>query len=88
MSYVTKDGIELSEEAIEELAARFERGEVPGHARRILVGRPRLSTEKLKVIGAKVPESLVVAFDKKASALGQTRSERIRALIERDIAKG
>ena len=88
MSYVTKDGIELSEEAIEELARHFERGDLPGHAKRILVGRPRLSPERLRLIGAKVPESLVVAFDKKASALGQTRSQRIRALIERDIAEG
>ena len=81
MSYITKDGIELSEETLDE------RGELPGRVRRVLVGRPRISLEQLKLIGAKVPESLVDAFDRKASAHGQTRSQRIRQLIERDVSE-
>ncbi|MCR8907252.1 MULTISPECIES: ribbon-helix-helix protein, CopG family [Atopobiaceae] len=87
MSYITKDGIELSEETLDELAEHFERGELPGRVRRVLVGRPRISLEQLKLIGAKVPESLVDAFDRKASAHGQTRSQRIRQLIERDVSE-
>ena len=87
MTYLTKDGTELTEAALEELGSRFERGELPGHPGRVLVGRPRISAEDLRLIGARVPESLVIAFDRKAEKNGQTRSQRIRQLIERDVAE-
>ena len=87
MEYVTQDGVKLSDAAIEELAGRFERGELPGRWGRILVGRPRISPERLRLIGAKVPESLVSAFDGKAAAHNQTRSQRLRMLIEHDVAE-
>ena len=64
---------------------RFERGELPGRWGRILVGRPRISPEPLKLVGVRVPASAVEAFDAKAARLGQTRSQRLRALIERDL---
>ena len=41
----------------------------------------------MRLIGARVPESLVIAFDRKAEKNGQTRSQRIRQLIERDVAE-
>ena len=85
MEYVAQDGVKLSDAAIEELAGRFERGELPGRWGRILVGRPRISPEPLKLVGVRVPASAVEAFDAKAARLGQTRSQRLRALIERDL---
>ncbi|MBM6774894.1 hypothetical protein [Olsenella profusa] len=85
MGYITRDGTELSDEAIEELAVRFEHGEMPGRWGRTLVGRPRISTEPLRLVGVRVPGSLVEAFDAKAAAQGQTRSQRLRALMERDV---
>ena len=87
MTYLTKDGTELIDAALEEPASRFERGEMPGHPGRVLVGRPRISAEDLRLIGARVPESLVIAYDRKAEKNGQTRSQRIRQLIERDVAE-
>ena len=42
MTYLTKDGTELTDAALEELASRFERGEMPGHPGRVLVGRPKI----------------------------------------------
>lgn len=83
MGYITKGGTALSDEDVDELARRFERGEMPGRWGRALIGRPRISPEPLKLIGARVPESEVAAFDAKAALMGQTRSERLRALIER-----
>ena len=85
MEYVTQDGVKLSDATIEELAGRFECGELPGRWGRILVGRPRISPEPLKLVGVRVPASAVEAFDAKAARLGQTRSQRLRALIERDL---
>lgn len=85
MQYVTREGGVLTDRDIEEIAERLERGELPGKWGRILVGRPRISSEQLKLIGFKVPESAVRAFDEKAARNGQTRSQRLRQLIERDL---
>ena len=85
MQYVTREGGVLTDRDIEEIAERLERGELPGKWGRILVGRPRISSEQLKLIGVKVPESAVCAFDEKAARNGQTRSQRLRQLIERDL---
>lgn len=85
MEYITQGGDVLTDQDIEEIAARLERGELPGKWGRVLVGRPRISSEQLKLIGAKVPESEVHAFDEKAAQNGQTRSQRLRQLIERDL---
>lgn len=85
MQYVTREGGVLTDRDIEEIAERLERGDLPGKWGRILVGRPRISSEQLKLIGVKVPESAVRAFDEKAARNGQTRSQRLRQLIERDL---
>lgn len=85
MQYVTREGGVLTDRDIKEIAERLERGELPGKWGRILVGRPRISSEQLKLIGVKVPESAVRAFDEKAARNGQTRSQRLRQLIERDL---
>ena len=85
MKYVTQGGDVLTDQDIEEIAERLEREELPGKWGRILVGRPRISSEQLKLIGVKVPVSKVRAFDEKAARNGQTRSQRLRQLIERDL---
>lgn len=85
MEYITQGGDALTDRDIEELAERFERGELPGRWGRVLVGRPRISSEQLKLIGVRVPESEVRAFDAKAARNGQTRSQRLRQLIELDL---
>lgn len=85
MEYITQGGDVLTDQDIEEIADLLERGELPGKWGRILVGRPRISSEQLKLIGVKVPESAVHAFDEKAARNGQTRSQRLRQLIERDL---
>lgn len=85
MEYITQGGDVLTDQDIEEIAERLERGGLPGKWGRVLVGRPRISSERLKLIGVKVPESEVRAFDEKAAQNGQTRSQRLRQLIERDL---
>lgn len=85
MEYITQGGDVLTDQDIEDIAERLERGGLPGKWGRVLVGRPRISSEQLKLIGVKVPESEVRAFDEKAAQNGQTRSQRLRQLIERDL---
>ncbi|MCH3942558.1 MAG: hypothetical protein LKE37_02380 [Atopobiaceae bacterium] len=86
-SYTLKDGTTLTDDAIEEMAGRFEAGEFPGHTTKVVVGRPRISREELKTVTVKVPASVVVAFDRKATEVGETRSQRLRELMEDDIAE-
>ena len=48
-------------------------------------GRPRLSGEALKVVAFKLPESELLLLDARAALNGQTRSQRLRMLVERDV---
>lgn len=75
----------FTSEEMDRIASTFERGDWPGSTTRILVGRPRLCEEPMKSIAARVPSSLVLAFDAKASSCGETRSQRLRKLIESDV---
>lgn len=87
MEHTTQGGDVLAGRDIEEAAEHLERGEPSGKWGRILVGRPRISAEQLKLVGVKVPESKVRAFDERTSRNGQTRSQRLRQLIERNLGE-
>ena len=68
---------------LEETADAYEKDEWPaGHTVRI--GRPPISEEPSTVMSSRVSESVAEAFDKKALAHGQTRTERLRELISTD----
>ena len=49
-------------------------------------GRPRLCAEELRVVAFKLPVSTAASFDEMLKALGETRSTRLRALVENDLA--
>ena len=66
MSIVTKSGVEITDEMMDAIADAFDRGELPGKMTRVVMGRPRISNEPLRSIGCRAPESLVLAFEKKA----------------------
>ena len=69
---------------LEETADAYEKDEWPaGHTVRI--GRPPISEEPSTVMSSRVSESVAEAFDKKALAHGQTRTERLRELINIDV---
>lgn len=58
----------------------------PETPRRTGPGRPRLCDEDLRVVAFKVPVSVAAAFDEMLTRIGETRSSRLRTLVERDIA--
>ena len=85
MSIVTKSGVEITDEMMDAIADAFDRGELPGKMTRVVMGRPRISNEPLRSIGCRAPESRVLAFEKKAKKEGETKSQRLRLLMERDV---
>ena len=66
--------------------ALTEKGELPPAKKVRLIGRPTLTDEKLVTVTFKVPESDIEQLAKKLDQTGQTRSQYLRALIERDLA--
>ncbi|WP_101721801.1 ribbon-helix-helix domain-containing protein [Eggerthella timonensis] len=83
----TEDGIEITDELVEQWAAPWERGEIPGTPGKIVVGRPRISTEDLATVTFKLPKSQVDALDETAKRAGETRSQFLRALVAEAISQ-
>ena len=89
MGYTTKNGVEISDEQIEEMAQLFERGEVPGETIGWIIkppGRPRLSEEDLVTVAFKIPQSQREEADRIAKSRNQTRSEFMRDALAMAIA--
>ncbi|MDR1082845.1 MAG: ribbon-helix-helix protein, CopG family [Coriobacteriales bacterium] len=83
MNVQTKNGVLLTEEMIEELAAAYESGDWPGVATgEIVMGRPRLAEEEVRTVTFKLPVSKIVALDKKAKSRTATRSEALREAVD------
>ena len=77
----------LTREDIEELAAPWEAGEIPGvPVGEVIVGRPLKFGEHLKLVGFKETEQKIERMDKRADSLGMKRSDYLRWLVERDLA--
>ncbi|WP_294439761.1 toxin-antitoxin system antitoxin subunit [uncultured Slackia sp.] len=87
MSVVTKNGTVLTDEQLERIAEQFEDGEWPEGETRIVRGRPQLFEEALKSVTYKDTASEIAAMDARAASLGLSRSEYLRALVRRDLAK-
>lgn len=74
---------------LEAEADAYERGEWPeGKTIRQGFGRPPMFDEPTCVVSGRVALSTAEAFDAKAKANGQTRAERVRALVMADVASG
>ena len=77
----------LTREDIEELAAPWEAGEIPGvPVGEVIVGRPLKFGEHLKLVGFKETEQKIERMDKRADSVGMKRSDYLRWLVDRDLA--
>jgi hypothetical protein len=86
MSITTKNGIEITDEMMEQIADAFERGDWPGTESRIVQGRPLMFGEELQSVTFKAPARKVEAIDRKAASLNVSRSDYLRSLVDRDLA--
>lgn len=87
--FIAEGGIEVTDEMLEEWAAPWERGEVPGIAAGFLPspGRPRISEEETQLVAFRLPVSVVKAIDRKAELHGESRSQRIREAVVADLMR-
>ena len=78
MEYKLKSGAVVTDEDIQHMVAAIEKGELPGEwSGEAVVGRPRLSEEKLITVPVKFPESVVAQID----AVSNNRSDFIRKAV-------
>ena len=78
MEYKLKSGAIITDEDIAGISEAIERGDLPGEwTGEVVVGRPRLSEERLITVPVKFPESVVAQIDKRCS----NRSEFIRKAV-------
>lgn len=81
MTMTTKTGAPVTEDMIEKWAEAFERGDWP-EGRTILVGRPRLAAEEVRQVTFRLPVSTIAQLDERASKVGETRSDILRAAVD------
>ena len=78
MEYKLKSGAVVTDEDIREMSEAIERGDLPGEwTGEVVVGRPRISNERLITVPVKFPESVVAQIDKVSS----NRSDFIRKAV-------
>ncbi|MCL2826708.1 MAG: hypothetical protein FWD72_04820 [Eggerthellaceae bacterium] len=86
MGIKTKNGAELTDETMEQIAEAFERGEWLGTDSETVKGRPLMLGEELQSVTFKVPACKVALLDHKAASLETSRSNCLRSLLDRDLS--
>lgn len=88
MEYTLKGGFVADESYFEALSDAAARGDYPGTPGEWMVkpqGRPASCAEELVSVTFKVPRSQRDAIDRRASGLGETRSEYLRRTTAIDL---
>ena len=80
------DGKVITDDMFDELAKEYEDGSFEGRFGKAIRGRPRISVDKGVAVGFRIPQSMIAALDQRAAENGETRSELLRRLVEREIA--
>jgi hypothetical protein len=84
---VSEGGIEVTDDLLDEWAAPWEAGEVPGKPVCFVAapGRPRISDEETKLVAFRLPISIVDAVDRRAKRIGESRSQLIRDAVLKEL---
>lgn len=77
----------VSASRLDEIDERAARGELPGESGPVSVGRPLKFGTALKMVGYKEVPETVEAIDRRAESLGMTRSDYLRNLVRKDLAR-
>ncbi|MDR3070370.1 MAG: ribbon-helix-helix domain-containing protein [Propionibacteriaceae bacterium] len=77
----TKSGKPVTDAVLDEWAESFERGEWP-EGKTVVIGRPSLADEEVKVVTFRLPVSKIVELDRKAAQQGISRSQGLREAVE------
>ena len=77
----------ISASRLDEIEERAARGELPGEPGPVSAGRPLKFGTALKMVGYKEVPEIVEAIDRRAGSLGMTRSDYLRDLVRKDLAR-
>lgn len=80
------NGETVTDEDFERWADEWENDTWEGPLVDIRIGRPPISDEELGVVTFKAPKSRIAAMERKASEQGMSKSQFMRAAMERAIA--
>ena len=82
---ISYNGIELTDDLLDQMAREYENGTWSGHDGAIHAGRPRFGEEKLIAVTFKIAPSILEEIDKRAKQHGVSRSQELRDAVDRDI---
>jgi hypothetical protein len=81
MDMTTKTGKSVTDDMLDKWADAFEQGEWP-EGKTVVLGRPSIADEEVKLITFRLPISKVIELDRKTAQQGVSRSEGLREAVE------
>lgn len=86
MKYETKEGIILTDDDLETMAAEYESGEWEGHLENVVVNVPKTEkTDELEVVSFRLPKSRIAAIEAAIANHGMSKSEFYRKAVDREL---
>jgi hypothetical protein len=76
------DMFQVTDEQLDAEAKEYEDGTWDAPMGKVIMGRPSIANEEIKLITVRLPLSKVRALEKRASASGNTRSQIIREAVD------
>ncbi len=87
MKVTRADGKVIDEKEFDKMAREYEEGSFKGKFGKATMGRPRIDEEVGVAVGFRLPYSKILTLDERAASKGETRSEFLRRLVEKELAK-
>ncbi|MCI9129318.1 MAG: ribbon-helix-helix protein, CopG family [Eggerthellaceae bacterium] len=86
MNYETENGVILTDDQLEKMAAEYESGEWEGHLENVVMGVPKADdADELTVVSFRLPKSRVAAIDATIANRGMSKSEFYRQAVDREL---
>ena len=82
MTYIAENGVGLTDEMLNAMAAEYENGSWHGIGK-ISAGRPRVFNEEMETVSFRIPKSRVAAIEAAAQRTGETKSDLFRSAVDR-----
>ena len=86
MEYRLRDGGTVGDDALEEMASEWGRGEWEGHLENVVVGLPDPEEDALTTVSFRMPRSRLAAVEAAVLRAGITKSEFYRRAVDRELA--
>ena len=84
MEYIAENGVRLTDEVLDSMAAEYEDETWSGHGE-VVRGRSRIFDEDMETVSFRIPKSRIAAIEAVAKKRGASKSEFFRDAIDQAL---